>query len=137
MNDIQFQHAKNSIDARIARIAEHDRPERERLIFLWGFMAGVLGALVMVILALALTACAPTPARLPMVQRVDPTETAQPADNVTVCAVTAEALNVRGGPGLQYPVVGALYGGDLVTVTQTVNGWLEISAGWINGRWCK
>lgn len=109
----------------------------------------VLTFLIFCLLSAALTACTPQPAdntptppaRLPMVQRMataEPTEAAPPADNTAVCIVTAQALNVRSGPGAQFPIVGALYGGDVLTVTQIIGSWGQLSAGgYINLGWCK
>ena len=44
---------------------------------------------------------------------------------------TVDSLNIRSGPGTRYPVVGRLYNGYSVTVTETKDGWGRIQEGWI------
>lgn len=65
----------------------------------------------------------------------EPTATA--TDAPKVCAVTAEALHVRSGPGITNPVTGYLYAGDVVTVINQRGAWYEIGDGWIHSRYCE
>ena len=54
--------------------------------------------------------------------------------------VTATALNVRSGPGINYPVMGKFSDGDCVEVLASSNGWLQAmlpdgQLGWSSGRY--
>lgn len=66
-----------------------------------------------------------------------PTATAAPTATPWRCIVTADALNVRSGAGVNYPAIGWLYKGDVCEITANNDGWLQISAGWINGDYCE
>lgn len=46
--------------------------------------------------------------------------------------VTANILNVRQGPGINYAVVGAVRKGSTYTILEEKNGWGKISSGWIS-----
>ena len=46
--------------------------------------------------------------------------------------VTASALNIRTGPGVNYGRTGTYYNGNLVTVTETKNGWARTAKGWVS-----
>ena len=64
----------------------------------------------------------------------------QDPDKVTaVGVVNTQKLNVRGGAGTNYPIVGALYQGDKVEITlqRTVGSavWGKIPQGWISMRY--
>lgn len=50
---------------------------------------------------------------------------------------TAKSLNVRSGPGTEYPVVADLVKGQQVTVLERFNGWSKIAepAGWCSSPW--
>lgn len=85
------------------------------------------------------TATESAPTAPAAMERAIPTATALPA-----CEVTADFLNIRSGPGVEYAGIGSLKSGDVVTVTVIIkspNGvlsdWLQISAGYINGSFCK
>lgn len=100
---------------------------------------------ITLLLALALAACSP------MAAIYDPARTATPSatDNPTptapaaateapkICTVTADALNVRRGPGVSYAVIGYLYAGDIVTIQTQRGAWYEIGAGWIHSKFCE
>lgn len=45
--------------------------------------------------------------------------------------VLEDSLNVRSGPGFEYPVVTQLYKGDAVIIGENHDGWLELL---LNGR---
>lgn len=45
--------------------------------------------------------------------------------------VDAVFLNIRLGPGVEYPVEGFLNNGDVVKVLESVNGWVKIQSGWV------
>lgn len=45
--------------------------------------------------------------------------------------VLEDSVNVRSGPGLDFPVVTQLYKGDQVIVGENINGWYELQ---LNGR---
>ena len=51
--------------------------------------------------------------------------------------VTADLLNIRSGPGVNYRIIGALKKGSLVHAnTATVNGFRELRAGvWMSARY--
>jgi len=51
--------------------------------------------------------------------------------------VTAWALNVRSAPGVEHPVVDWLQKGQVVTLTETANGWGRLATGWINLAYCE
>ena len=55
----------------------------------------------------------------------------------TVYKVTAGALNVRKGAGMQYSKVDLLKRGEKVTVTKTKGGWGYIGSGWISLKYAK
>lgn len=46
-------------------------------------------------------------------------------------------LNVRSGPSTSYSVVGKLYNGNTVTITEEKNGWGKISSGWVSLSYIK
>jgi uncharacterized protein YraI len=89
--------------------------------------------LAIVVFAL-LTSCAPVPLAA---GKTAPLPALTPA--APVYAVTAETLNVRSGPGMEYPVTGALWQGERVRVyerVQEANGgaWCQVApAAWV---WC-
>lgn len=56
-------------------------------------------------------------------------------ENGTLVTVTGEEVNVRQGPGTNYPVVDAAYRGEQLVITETAEGsgytWGKFSQGWI------
>jgi dipeptidyl aminopeptidase/acylaminoacyl peptidase len=59
-------------------------------------------------------------------------------------AVTVAALNVRQGPGTNYPIISALHSGDTVTVTgrDAAGGWYQVAlangqTGWISAAYAQ
>ena len=51
-------------------------------------------------------------------------------------------LNVRSCGKLACPVLTVLYEGDTLTITQTINSWLEVTTasglpGWVNSNYCS
>ena len=90
--------------------------------------------ITIIIIWIILSACATTATTPPATADI---ATPIIATTLQACMVTAEALNVRTGPGVGYAISGYLAQGDIVTVTVTVDGWHKIPSGWINGRWCK
>ncbi len=67
----------------------------------------------------------------------------QPTATPAVCTVTAWALTVRTGPGVDYDPVAWLRAGDTVTITgQPVNNWQPITTpdgltGWVNSNFLE
>jgi lysozyme len=64
-----------------------------------------------------------------------PTESPQPpATPTTFGIVNTSGLNVRGGPGVTYPIVGGLSYGQRVQILNHKNGWAQVDtpAGWSN-----
>lgn len=56
--------------------------------------------------------------------------------------VTADALNVRSGPGVTKSVLGKVYQGDSLLVYNTVSDWCEVEllgggTGWVSGEYVK
>lgn len=53
--------------------------------------------------------------------------------------VTASVLNIRTGPGVSYPVVGAIRDKGVYTIVETIKGWgrLKSGAGWISLYYTK
>lgn len=51
-----------------------------------------------------------------------------------IVKITASALNVRSGPGTNYPIVTAVKKGEAYTIVEEKNGWgrLKSGAGWIS-----
>ena len=105
------------------------------------------------VFALALYACA-LPSAQPyasLYQPPNPQPTAQPTPAPTSaptaraeCEVSAiYALNLRSAPGTSYGVIGALYPGEILTMTGNQRGaWREVITGggvigWINSNYCK
>ena len=56
----------------------------------------------------------------------------------TLAYVTTSALNIRGGPGAEFPVAGRLGFGDQVSVIERSGSWVRVSAdaatGWVSAR---
>jgi len=82
----------------------------------------------------------PTPTQISATPTIQPTPT--PVKAVTPQArVVAWALNVRGGPGLDQPVIATLSQGDVVPIldTDSATGWLQVrlpngqKSGWVTG----
>lgn len=48
-------------------------------------------------------------------------------------SITGNQVNLRGGPGLNYPRLAYLYRGDAVTLTGSSNGWYEVTYGSLSG----
>jgi uncharacterized protein YgiM (DUF1202 family) len=63
--------------------------------------------------------------------------TGSTASNTATC--TAQALNVRSGPGASYPVIGWLSNGQKVKVLERQNGWarIETPSGWSGERYLR
>ncbi len=84
----------------------------------------------------------PTPTASPTVTPMPTrTPTMAPTPEPPVAVVIANALNVRTGPGMQYPVIGyAARGQRFRVVSQSEDGdWLRIDfnslVGWVAARW--
>lgn len=60
-------------------------------------------------------------------------------DNVYKVRITAEALNVRAGAGIQYKVNTVVKKNEVYTIVDTVGDWgkLKSGAGWINLKYTK
>ncbi len=67
------------------------------------------------------------------------TEATPPASASGYALCTAQALNVRSGPGATYPVIGWLTNGQRVKVMERQAGWarLETPAGWSGERYLR
>ncbi len=69
-----------------------------------------------------------------------PGPTPRPSCTVTT-GVPSGYLNIRAGAGVEYPVIGQLHEGDVLTIL-TPGAWLEVETsqhqtGWINSKFCK
>jgi hypothetical protein len=51
-----------------------------------------------------------------------------------VRVIAADELNVRSGPGVNYPVVGKVFSGNVVKNYAEQNGWTQIDSGWVRSR---
>jgi len=90
----------------------------------------------------------PTPTPSPTVTPLPPTDTPTPTPVPTEpsaaspqAEVIVAALNVRRGPGVDYPIIGGAWAGDLFEIvgTNATRDWLQVrteegSLGWISGR---
>ena len=67
-------------------------------------------------------------------QETQPPEEETPEEGISV-TVTAGSLNVRSGPGTNYPVVSSVKNGDSLVITETAEGsgylWGKYRGGWI------
>ncbi|MFV9506408.1 MAG: SH3 domain-containing protein [Oscillochloridaceae bacterium umkhey_bin13] len=77
----------------------------------------------------------PTLPRLPSVTPVTPSPTRAPTATPTLTptpvpllGVVARSANVRGGPGINFPIVGVLANGDVVTLLRRSGDWYEVTA---------
>jgi uncharacterized protein YgiM (DUF1202 family) len=102
------------------------------------------------LLILILTACSParaiptatpsatygqTPTAFPSkIGSSDPTPS---IGELSRCTVTATALNIRTGAGIEHPVIDYLYAGDVVTILDQSAAWYDIGDGWIHSRYCE
>lgn len=98
--------------------------------------------ILLAILTLALTACAPTlpsptPQDTPTAAATDAPTATSTATGALTCTVTAYTLNVRSGPGVEYGAVAWLTRGEIVTIHDQRGAWYDIGTGWINSTYCK
>lgn len=65
--------------------------------------------------------------------------TTAPTNNDVIVKITANVLNVRKGPGMNYPVVGVVYKNQVYTIvdTETMWGKLKSGFGWICLKYTK
>jgi N-acetylmuramoyl-L-alanine amidase len=73
-----------------------------------------------------------------LTQVIEPTAT--PARSCTVTA--PDALNLRSGPGTQYPVKAWLRSGDVLGIRSVAGAWLNVETGdgrtgWVHGSYCR
>jgi len=63
-----------------------------------------------------------------------PAPDAASVDRFRFYEVTTDSLNVRSGPGLEYPVVAAIYDGDRLEGRRDSSGWVALRTGdWVSG----
>lgn len=107
-------------------------------------IGGALKKVITVLfVCLTLAACLDTGAALKQPATLTPTP--QPTDNPTAtepapmqCKVTAGALHVRSGAGVEYAVIGYLRAGEIVTVKTQRGTWFEIGADrWVHSKYCE
>jgi len=67
------------------------------------------------------------------VKNVDSSTTTPTAPTTQQAQVTADTLNVRSGAGANYSLVGTLQSGNVVSYSQTSNGWAYITYGTLKG----
>ncbi|MBR4986557.1 MAG: SH3 domain-containing protein [Proteobacteria bacterium] len=71
----------------------------------------------------------------------EPQQPEQPSYQSFEGVITAESLNVRTGPSVDYASIGYLHNGDRVTVIGESNGWYKInyngSEAWISGKYVE
>ncbi len=69
-----------------------------------------------------------------------PTPTLPAADSTTQANVLVSSLNVRQGPGVDYPIVGVVFAGEIFEIVGTSNShWVQVvtaagETGWISGK---
>ncbi len=105
---------------------------RGRFVVLGWFMIAVAACGPAISIGPATTAeVATEPAAAPTVTTEAPTETAEPTTEATAettveapaagataqCTVTARSLRVRGGPGTNFPILGSVTAGQIVTAS--------------------
>ena len=89
----------------------------------------------------------PIPSKIPMGLLATPTKRmAQSRESPTLvtstlakeqlCAITTELLNLRSGPGTNFPVIGVLPPGSIITILQNASGdWQQVvtrlGSGWV------
>jgi hypothetical protein len=74
----------------------------------------------------------PVPSPLPAPGSSPPSPA--PAASTASVVMAPDALNVRKGPGTQYPVVGRVYRNDKVQVQYNQGGWSYIGSGWVSSK---
>jgi hypothetical protein len=57
----------------------------------------------------------------------------KPVDFICLAVVTANRVNVRSGPGTQFPVIGQVNLGDKVTILQEVGAWRKVQVPGLGG----
>lgn len=99
--------------------------------------------ILLLLLSLTLAACLtmPTGTASPSTAVPSPapsnTSTATATAAPRVCIVTASALHVRRGAGVEYAVIGWLLHGESVTIKNQRGAWYDIGAGWIYSNYCE
>ena len=107
--------------------------------------------IILVVIVIALSGCALAQPYASFYQPPNPQPTLQSPQIATsaptaraVCKVVViSALNLRSAPGTSYGVIGALYPGDILTMTGNQRGaWREVITaggvmGWVNSNYCK
>ncbi|HIC88051.1 MAG TPA: hypothetical protein EYP04_01420, partial [Anaerolineae bacterium] len=88
------------------------------------------------------TSAISAPTDTPSPRPLTPTATVRPADTPTpepMAVVAADTLNVRGGPGTDYEIVGKVYHGDQLTIEgrDQADMWLKVAipdggSGWVS-----
>ena len=68
-------------------------------------------------------------------QTTSPAPITTPA--LTICSVTAAALNVRACPGVTCAAVAWLTAGETITTTQPITAWAKVPGGWINSSYLE
>lgn len=51
------------------------------------------------------------------------------------CRVTTSVLNIRSGPGTDYPKAGTLHAGKVVEILDESNGWYKVDGGYISAEY--
>lgn len=69
---------------------------------------------------------------------ISPLNPIPPGEQHFEFVITANALNVRTGPGTNYSIVGVLYQGNIVELKDIAgtNAWMQIESGQYAGKWC-
>ena len=121
-----------------------------KIILYWLAVFIFLGILCMLTSCLQVSAITPTAAPTRTARR-DPTSTAESTQAVAPllpvtgqhlqCTITAESLNVRGGPSTASAGIGYLKRGEVVSILEwdnMGNGWARIgTVMWINADFCE
>jgi len=58
-----------------------------------------------------------------------PSSTPSPPASCTVANTRGDLLNLRSGPGMHYPILGAFYPGQPLQVLDRLDRWLHVQAG--------
>jgi uncharacterized protein YgiM (DUF1202 family) len=102
------------------------------IVLITGIFILACGALPAATMPLQAPQSAPTESITPTGQIMPPTATKTP--HVMKVLGTDTTWNIRVGAGLEYPIIGIVYGGDAEVIVTVRGGWVQTERGWVCGR---